>query len=284
LSRPTNDKLLDLGVAVAALLSGTILVAIFLVMGSEVLETLTALGVLPFLSGTSWYPSDNSYGLLAMIVSTMAVTVGAVALALPAATAVAVTCAYLAPPRPAAAMRTMTQVAAGVPSVIYGLWGLVVVVPFLQHFRPPGTSLLAAALVLAMMILPTISMLIESAISSVEPGLVRSAVALGLSPLATVFHVVLPACRSGIIAAVVLGTGRAVGETMAVLMVSGNVVALPGTIFDPVRVLSANIALEMPYAMGVHRGALFVSGLVLLIIVTALLCSIGGVRRDEQLG
>jgi phosphate transport system permease protein len=164
----------------------------------------------------------------------------------------------------------MIELLAGIPSVVYGLWGLVVLVPLVARWQPPGASLMSAIIILTIMIVPTIALVAGAAIGSLPREYLQAAAALGLSRRRTVTSVVLPAARSGLLTAGLLATGRALGETMAVLMVAGNVVQTPTGLFQPVRTLTANIALEMAYAMGNHRSALFVSGLVLMAMVTVL--------------
>ncbi|HEX5386741.1 MAG TPA: ABC transporter permease subunit, partial [Gemmatimonadales bacterium] len=177
---------------------------------------------------------------------------------------------FYAPRRTAAAYRHLLSLLAGIPSVVFGFWGLVVLAPIIGRIHPPGPSLLAAVLVLALMVLPTVALLAETSLGAVPREQLLGASALGLSRWSVATHVALPAARRGIVAALVLGAGRAVGETMAVLMVSGNVVQWPSSVFDPVRTLTANIALEMSYALGTHRSALFVSGLALTVMVMIL--------------
>jgi phosphate transport system permease protein len=162
------------------------------------------------------------------------------------------------------------ELLAGIPSVVYGLWGLVVLVPLITQVQPPGSSLLAGILIVALMILPTVALLTEASLASLPPAYWRGSAALGLGTWATVQGVCLPAIRSGMLTAVMLATARALGETMAVLMVCGNVVQVPESVFAPVRTLTANIALEMAYALDLHRSALFASGLVLMLVVAGL--------------
>ena len=159
---------------------------------------------------------------------------------------------------------------AGIPSVVYGFWGLVVLVPMINRLHPPGTSLLAGIAILTLMILPTIALVADAAFAEIPQEYLLGAKAMGLSASGTILHIVIPTAKSGLLIGVILETGRAIGETMAVLMVCGNVVQTPDSIFDPIRTLTANIALEMAYALGNHRSALFVSGLLLLIMIIVL--------------
>lgn len=248
-------------------------VILLLIVAFLVLESVPALrriGLARFFADASWHPSAGLFNLGPMLVGTLLVSAGAVALAAPLGVASAVFCRHYAPPRLAALYRRQVELLAGIPSVVYGLWGLVVLVPLIARFRPPGPSVLAGALVLAVMILPTIALTAEAALAAVPEEHVRVSAALALSRGATVWGVLVPAARSGIFTGVLLGVGRAIGETMAVLMVCGNAVRTPASVFDPVRTLTANIALEMAYATRDHRSALFVSGLLLLSVVALL--------------
>src|SRR5262249_8200808 len=180
--------------------------------------------------------------------------------------------------------RSVVELLAGIPSVAYGFWGLVALTPLLRAWQPPGQSLLAAILILALMILPTIALLAEAALTAVPASYLRGAAALGLSRWATIRGIVLPAALSGLATAVFLAMGRALGETMAVLMVAGNVAQMPASVFEPVRTLTSNIALELGYAAGDHRAILFVSGLVLLVLTTALVLLADRLTKAQRHG
>lgn len=169
---------------------------------------------------------------------------------------------------------------AGIPSVVYGLWGLMVLVPAIARIGPPGQSVLAGVLVLALMILPTIALVSDAALGAVPETHLRGAAAAGLSRWAIVRSIALPSARSGILTGTLLGTGRALGETMAVVMVTGNVVQVPDSLLAPVRTLTANIALEMAYATDAHRAALFVSGLVLALLTIGLVAAVDRIERS----
>ncbi len=257
----------------AGALSGVIvaMIAAFLVV--ESMDILSRLGIPRFFTDGAWHPTEGRYDLSAMALGTLWASAGAVALATPLGVISALFCRHYAPPRLGAIYARMIEVLAGVPSVVYGLWGLTVLVPLIGRIRPPGASLLAGILILGLMILPTIALLCDAAVRAVPVELVRGAAALGLSRWSTVRGVVLPSARPGLLVGVLLGAGRAFGETMAVLMVCGNVVQAPSGLFAPMRTLTANIALEMGYALGDHRAALFVSGLLLLIMATALVAA-----------
>ncbi len=176
--------------------------------------------------------------------------------------------AEIAPPKVASFFRAMVNLLAGIPSVVYGFFGLVVIVPFISNYLGgPGNSLLAAIIILSVMILPTLVSLSETALRAVPQEYREGSLALGASPIQTIFKVVIPAARSGIVASFILGVGRAIGETMAVILVVGNRVAFPTSILDPVRPLTANIAMELSYATGLHREALYATGVILLLFI-----------------
>lgn len=256
-------------VAAAAIVA---LIAIFLVM--ESLPALRSVGLGRFFADPSWHPAGGAdagrFNLMPMLVGTLAATTGAILLATPLGLASAMFCRFYGSARLAAAYRRLVELLAGIPSVVYGFWGLVVLAPLIRQWQPPGQSLLAGMLILALMILPTIALLGEAALASVPRSFLHGAAALGLSRWAMVRGVAIPVARSGLFTAVLLAITRALGETMAVLMVAGNVVRVPSSVFDPVRTLTANIALELGYAAGDHRAALFVTGLVLMGMVVLL--------------
>lgn len=217
-----------------------------------------------------------------MLAGTLLVAGGALLLAVPLGVLSAVFARHYAPAPLGGLYRRILALMAGIPSVVYGFWGLVVVVPLIVRLQPPGSSLLAGILVLSLMLLPMIALTTHAALAEVPSIHLRTAAALGLSRWGTVRSVLLPAARTGIVTGVILAVGRAVGETMAVLMVTGNVVQVPNSLFDPVRVLTANIALEMAYALDDHRAALFVTGLLLLAMVALLVAAAEWLDRGEQ--
>ncbi|MBI1283318.1 MAG: phosphate ABC transporter permease subunit PstC [Thiobacillus sp.] len=267
--RRSSDSLLKPLTAALAGISALLLVGMLGFLLAESWPALAHGGWLRFAS-LDWYPLEGRFGLTAMCIATLAVAALATLLAAPLGLACALFARFQAPPALAAGFRGLLALMAGVPSVVYGFWGLTVLVPLLARWQPPGASLLAAGLVLALMILPTVALLAHAALAAVPRTLLDGAAALGLSRRATLLKVAVPAARRGIGGGVLLGLARALGETMAVLMVAGNVVQLPASVFDPVRVLTANIALEMAYATGTHRAGLFVSGLLLALLALGL--------------
>lgn len=280
---PAADDLLLLTLRALGAVSGSVVLLILAFLLREALPALVDPGPWRFLTDPSWNPVEGRFRLLPMVAGTTLASLGAVLLAGPAGIASAVFCRVYAPPRLATWYRRLVRVFAGVPSVVYGFWGLVVLVPWIAAWRPPGASLLAAVLVLALMIHPTVALLADASLAAVPAETWHAAAALGLSRWRLAAQVAVPAARAGIGAGIVLAAARAVGETMAVMMVAGNVVQVPGSAFDPVRTLTANIALEMAYAMGRHRAALFLTGLVLLGLATALVVGAGtGKRRPPR--
>lgn len=253
-----------------ALLAAAIVLVIMLFLLWETLPILQTIGLTRFFNDPDWHPTSEEFNLLPMLWGTLLVTVGAVLIATPLGICSAIFCHYYAPPALASLYRRLIELLTGIPSVVYGFWGLVVLVPIIGRIHPPGASLLTGILILTLMILPTITLLADASLANVPPEYERGCAAVGLGRWATVRGVVLPAASSGLLTGVILGTGRAIGETMAVLMVCGNVVQIPANVFEPVRTLTANIALEMAYAVGNHRAALFVSGLVLMAMVVSL--------------
>lgn len=230
-----------------------------------------------FLTGLEWRPNDDlnqaMYGILYMIVGSILATIGAIILGVPIGILTAVYIGEIAPPSIKKIMQPAVELLAGIPSVLYGVFGLGVIVPKIMEVSPraQGQSLLAVVVVLAIMILPTVITISESAIAAVPRAYKEGSFGLGASKIQTIFRVVLPAAKSGILAGVVLGIGRAIGETMAVMLVAGNPIAgVPTSIWDPIRPLTTNIAMEMGYAFGIHQELLFSTGVVLFIFIIGL--------------
>ncbi len=245
-----------------------LLIVVFLVI--EALPVLQEVGIRAFFQDDSWNPNEQSYNLVPMIWGTVLTMTGSVVIATPLGIISAIFCQYYAPLPIAGLYRRLIELLAGIPSVVYGFWGLVVLVPLINRIHPPGTSLLAGIAILTLMILPTITLVADASFAKVPTEYLMGAASMGLSSWGTICHIVIPTAKSGLFTGVILETGRAIGETMAVLMVCGNVVQTPDSIFDPVRTLTANIALEMAYALDNHRSALFVSGLLLMSVIVAL--------------
>ena len=225
-----------------------------------------------FLLGTKWVPSSEQFGIAPMIVASILATLGALIIGIPIGILTAVFIAEIAPKKIGKVISTAVELLAGIPSVLYGVFGLAIIVPWIQNTfnQPKGPSLLAVIIVLAVMMLPTIVTVSETAIRAVPKSYKEGSLALGTSHIETTFKVVVPAAKSGILAGVVLGVGRAIGETMAIILVAGNSPIIPTSIFNGVRPLTTNIALEMGYAYGTHQEMLFATGVVLFIFILLL--------------
>jgi phosphate transport system permease protein len=269
--------------AAAALIVALILLFVL----REAWPALHQLGLLRVLRDPGWYPasgSDAGYGLMPMLVGTLLSSCGAVLLAAPLGLGSALFATTYGPARLRGLHQQLLQLLGGIPSVVVGFWGLVVLTPLIRQWHPPGQSLLAGILCLTVMILPTTALLSEQALRDVPAGSLQAAAALGLSRGATLEGVLLPIARRGLLSAVVLASGRALGETMAVLMVAGNVIQVPVAVFDPVRTLTANIALELGYALDLHRSVLFVGGLVLMAVVGVVMALVASLQRSPGHG
>ena len=228
-------------------------------------------GFFDFVFGMVWDPGNGAFGIFPMIFGSVTVTLGAAVMGVPIAICCSIFLAEFAPAVLSNIVRPAIQLLAAIPSVVYGFWGLLFVVPAIRnHLGGPGLSILAGSIILAIMILPTIISIAEVSLLSLPRHYKEGAYALGLTQWQTIRSVLLPAAKSGIVAAIILGIGRAIGETMAVIMVLGNAVAIPQSILDPARTLTTNIGIEMGYASGDHQQALFATGIVLLVIVMIL--------------
>lgn len=226
------------------------------------------IGLLDFLGGSVWKPTADVYGILPMILGSIYATAGALAIGVPIGLLCAIYLSKYASPRMRKVITPGVELLAGIPSVIYGFFGLVVIVPLIRTaFGVQGMSLLAAMIILGIMILPTIITLSVSAIDAVPENYYEGARALGADHTRSIFRVMVPAAKSGIMAGVVLGVGRAIGETMAVVMIAGNQAVIPNSLLAGVRTLTSNVVLEMGYAVDLHRDALIATAVVLFVFV-----------------
>jgi len=250
-------------------ISSLVVITVFIFL--EGLPLIFQTGLTDFIFSSHWAPTKGHFGIGAMIVSSLLVTLGAMVLGVPLGLACAIVLAEFSSARVRAFLKPTLELLAGIPSVVYGFLGVIWLVPLIRNYLGgPGLSLLAAAVILGIMILPTVISISIDALTAVPDIYRDGSIALGATEWQTVRRVVLPAASSGIITAVILGMGRAVGETMAVIMVAGNAIKLPASILDPVRTLTSNIALELGYAAGRHREALFATGIVLFVIIMIL--------------
>ena len=264
-------------IAACASVLAVALICIFLFANG--VPAMKEIGFFKFLSGEMWRPKNNIYGIFPMIIGSLYVTAGAILFGVPIGILTSVFMAKYCPKKIYKPLKSATELLAGIPSVVYGFFGLVVLVPWIREFGRTlksmglisssgnGNSSLTASLLLGMMILPTIIGVTESAIRAVPDHYYEGAVALGATHERAIFRVILPAARSGVVAGVVLGVGRAIGETMAVIMVAGNQARMPSGIFRGIRTLTANIVLEMGYAADLHRESLIATGVVLFVFI-----------------
>ena len=245
-----------------------LLISIYLLISG--LPAILEIGPINFLFGTRWYASTGDFGIFAIILTSFAGTAGAILVGVPIGLMTAIFLSKVAPPKFAAVVHAAVELLAGIPSVVYGLVGMILLVPAIRvaFDLPSGATLLAAIIVLAVMILPSIVSVSETALRAVPREYGEASLALGATHIETVFRVSVPAARSGIATAIVLGIGRAIGEAMAIIMVAGNVANMPG-LLTPVRFLTTAIASEMSYASvgSLHRNALFSIGLVLFLFI-----------------
>lgn len=263
-----KEKVMEYVFLLTAIIS---IVAVVLICGflfANGIPAMKEIGFLDFLSGTKWKPGNDKYGIFPMILGSIYVTGGALIIGVPVGILMSVFMARFCPSKLYKVLKPIVDLLAGIPSIVYGFFGLVVLVPFIrEHFPGNGQSILCASILLGIMILPTIIGASEPTIRAVEQSYYEGALALGATHERSVFTVVVPAAKSGILAAVVLGVGRALGETMAVMMVVGNQPRVPDSIFKGVRTLTTNIVMEMGYATDLHREALIATGVVLFVFI-----------------
>ena len=277
-----RDKLsggIFLALALSSISALTLITVFIIVRGVPIIAEV---GVRDFIFGMSWAPSQGEYGIFPMIIGSVSVTLGAAAIGVPIGICCSIFLAEFAPAALRNIFRPAIQLLAGIPSVVYGFWGLLFIVPFIRNYLGgPGLSILAGSVILAIMVLPTVISISEVSILALPRQYKEGALALGLTHWQTIRCVLLPSAKSGIVAAVILGIGRAIGETMAVIMVLGNAVAVPSSILDPVRTLTTNIGIEMGYASGPHQQALFATGIVLFVIIMILNVSAQYITRKR---
>ena len=250
------------------------LITVFLILCFLVLESIPALdtiGVFRFFNDPAWYPLENEFNLLPMLIGSAFITIGAVLLSLPLALGSAVYIVFFLKPQLHTSTLRLLEVLGGIPSVIFGLWGMVTVVPQIAKIDGPGTSLLAGSIVVTMMILPALILMFAFILKRNTNTYYLQGISVGLAKEKIIFRIIIPSATNSLGGALILQTTRAIGETMAVLMVCGNITQIPDSVFDPVRTLTSNTALEMAYAMGDHRSSLFFGGLLLTIVVAFLL-------------
>jgi phosphate transport system permease protein len=280
-----NDRLVRLALLVVAFSAVSVLLVITIFIVQQGTPIMFKYGLKSFLAGGNWYPSEKVFGLWPMIVGSLFVTAGALVIGIPFGLACAIVLTEFSSKRIRRVIKPVIELLAGIPSVVYGFMGVIILVPFIrQTFGGPGLSILAASIVLGIMILPTIISISVDSLQAVPPSYREGSIALGATRWQTVKMVLFPAARSGIIASIILGMGRAIGETMATIMIAGNAAEIPRSLLAPVRTLTSNIALEMSYATGEHREALFATGVILFIIIMVLntIANATSSRRKRQ--
>ena len=266
-----KEKIIEKILLLIALSSIFILGLITFFIFEEGFPLILKIGPKAFLLGEKWIPSKGLFGIFPMIVSSFWVTLGALLLGIPLGISCAIFLCEWVPPAVGLILRPTIQLLAAIPSVIYGFWGLIVLVPLVRNYLGgPGLSILSGSMILGFMILPTIISISEDALRALPPTYKAGALALGATHWQTIWRVLIPAAKSGIMASIILGMGRAIGETMAMIMILGNAVRMPSSFLDSARTLTTNIGIEMGYASGDHRQALFATGVVLFLIIMVL--------------
>ena len=253
------------------------------------LPAMKEIGFLNFLSGTTWRPGNDIYGILPMIVGSIYITAGAIVIGVPIGLLTAIFMAFYCPKRIYGILKPCTELLAGIPSIVYGFFGMVVIAPVVLDVAKAcganissGATILSASILLGIMILPTIIGVSEAALRAVPNAYYEGAVAMGATHERAVFSVMLPAAKSGVLAGIVLGIGRAIGETMAVIMVAGNQPRLTASLLDGIRTMTANIVIEMGYASGLHREALIATGVVLFVFILLINLAFSVLKRRKD--
>ena len=258
-----------------------LLICIFLFANG--LPTIAQIGPLKFLFGQEWKPSNNKFGILPMIVASIYVTGGAILVGVPIAVLTSVFMARYCPKRIYGVLKSGIELMAGIPSIVYGFFGLVLIVPLIRDvFGGPGASMLAAIILLGIMILPTTVGVTEAVIRGVPESYYEGSLALGATKERSIYAVMLPAAKSGILAGIVLGIGRAIGETMAVVMIAGNQPRMPKGLLKGVRTMTMNIVTDMGYATGLHRQSLIATAVVLFVFILIINLSLSLLNRRSE--
>lgn len=270
-------------VAACFSIAAVALICIFLI--SSGIPAFKAIGVFQFLFGTLWHPENDIFGIWPMIIGSLYVTAGAILIGVPIGIMTSVFMTYYCPKKIYKPLKAATELLAGIPSVVYGFFGLIVIVPAIRNFEltfhiaGKGNCVLAASIILGIMILPSIIGVSESALRAVPQSYYEGSLAQGATKERTIFKVMLPAAYSGVLAGIVLGIGRAIGETMAVVMIAGNQTKIPASIFRGVRTMTANIVMEMGYATGLHREALIATGVVLFVFILLINALVAAIKK-----
>ena len=268
---------------VCALTSIAAVVLICLFLFANGIPAMKEIGLLNFLTGAKWKPGNDIYGILPMILGSIYITAGAVVIGVPVGLLTAIFMAFYCPKKLYGLLKPCTELLAGIPSIVYGFFGMVVIVPCIRTVAALfDVDISAASVLLGIMILPTVIGVSEAALRAVPSAYYEGAVAMGARHERAIFTVMLPAAKSGVLAGVVLGIGRAIGETMAVIMVAGNQPRLTGNMLKGIRTMTANIVMEMGYATGLHREALIATGVVLFVFILIINLTFSILKRRKQ--
>ena len=279
----TSERLMQIVFFIAACTSVLAVALICIFLFANGIPAIAKIGIPDFLLGQKWKPSNNLYGILPFILGSIYVTAGSIVIGVPLALLLSVFLAFYCPKRLYPVLKTMVNLMAGIPSVVYGFFGLVMIVPLMRQITgKDGSTMLTASILLGIMILPTVTGVTESALRSVPMSYYEGALALGATHERSVFCTIFPAAKSGIMAGVVLGIGRSIGETMAVIMVAGNQIWMPQGLLKGVRTMTTNIVMEMGYAADLHREALIATGVVLFVFILIINLCVSALKRKAE--
>ena len=279
----TSERLMQIVFFIAACTSVLAVALICIFLFANGIPAIAKIGIPDFLLGQKWKPSNNLYGILPFILGSIYVTAGSIVIGVPLALLLSVFLAFYCPKRLYPVLKTMVNLMAGIPSVVYGFFGLVMIVPLMRQITgKDGSTMLTASILLGIMILPTVTGVTESALRSVPMSYYEGALALGATHARSVFCTIFPAAKSGIMAGVVLGIGRSIGETMAVIMVAGNQTWMPQGLLKGVRTMTTNIVMEMGYAADLHREALIATGVVLFVFILIINLCVSALKRKAE--
>lgn len=279
----TSERLMQIVFFIAACTSVLAVALICIFLFANGIPAIAKIGIPDFLLGQKWKPSNNLYGILPFILGSIYVTAGSIVIGVPLALLLSVFLAFYCPKRLYPVLKTMVNLMAGIPSVVYGFLGLVMIVPLMRQITgKDGSTMLTASILLGIMILPTVTGVTESALRSVPMSYYEGALALGATHERSVFCTIFPAAKSGIMAGVVLGIGRSIGETMAVIMVAGNQTWMPQGLLKGVRTMTTNIVMEMGYAADLHREALIATGVVLFVFILIINLCVSALKRKAE--
>ena len=280
-----REKIMEYVFLLAAVISIVAVALICIFLFANGIPAMKKIGFVEFLTGTKWKPGNNKFGIFPMILGSIYVTGGALIIGVPVGVLTSVFMARFCPEGLYKFLKPVVNLLAGIPSIVYGFFGLVVIVPLMAQLTGKnGNTMLTASILLAVMILPTVVGVTESAITSVPESYYEASLGLGATHSQSVFFAVVPAAKSGILAGIVLGIGRAIGETMAVIMIAGNQPRMPKGITEGLRTMTANIVLEMGYASGLHREALIATGVVLFVFILLINLSVSMLDRRVHYG